>query len=173
MPVHDLAALPYRPCVGIMLLNREGHVFVGRRPDVADPNVADAEGRGEWWQMPQGGIDAGEDPQLAAMRELYEETGVRSATAIGQSSSWYTYDLPPHLLGVSWGGRFRGQRQLWFAMRFTGADSEVNLAPPGHTAEFDKWQWVPIDDLLGLIVQFKRGVYEQVVAEFKRLAVAG
>lgn len=168
MPVRDLAGLPYRPCVGIMLLNREGHVFVGRRPDVAD-----AEGRGEWWQMPQGGIDPDEDPARAAARELYEETGVRNARVIGQSSAWYTYDLPPHLLGVSWGGRYRGQRQLWFAMRFLGEDSEINLSPPGHTAEFDQWQWVPVDGLLGLIVKFKRGVYEEVVAEFKPLAIAG
>ncbi len=156
--------LGYRPCVGIMLLNARGHIWVGRRPDIAD-----AEGTGEWWQMPQGGIDADEDPAKAALRELYEETGITSATILAETAEWYRYDLPSHLVGISWGGRYRGQQQKWFAARFTGTDSEVDLAPPGHKAEFDNWKWVPIEDLLDLIVPFKRGVYEAVVGEFRPL----
>lgn len=158
-------SLPYRPCVGIMLLNGSGHVWLGHRFD--EPND---EGAGTWWQMPQGGIDAGEDPGLAAKRELYEETTVRSAEIIGQASRWFTYDLPAKLIGKSWGGRYRGQTQLWFVMRFTGNDSEIDVsAPPGHRAEFDAWRWAPMDELLTLVVPFKRGVYEQVVKEFSAL----
>jgi putative (di)nucleoside polyphosphate hydrolase len=157
--------LPYRACVGIMLLNARGEVFVGRRPDIPDE-----EGGGEWWQMPQGGIDEPEDPRTAALRELHEETGVRSVEVIAEAKDWLLYDLPPHLIGVSWGGRYRGQKQKWFAMRFTGDDREVNLAPPGHKAEFDRWRWVEMSDLVRLIVPFKRGVYERVVAEFAHLA---
>ena len=156
----------YRPCVGIMLLNSNGLVWVGRRADVANE-----EGGGSWWQMPQGGIDAGEEPAKAARRELYEETGVRSAEIIAESRHWHSYELPPHLLGVSWGGRYRGQRQRWFAMRFTGPDSEIDIAAPsGHDAEFDRWQWVPMGDLIKLIVPFKRDVYEKVIDEFRPLA---
>jgi len=116
--------------------------------------------------MPQGGIDAAEDPAKAAFRELYEETGVRSASILQETSDWFTYDLPKHLIGRSWGGRFRGQRQKWFLMRFDGVDSEVNLSPPGHKAEFDKWRWVRMNELIDLIVPFKRDVYTRVVAEF-------
>lgn len=159
--------LPYRPCVGIMLLNSAGHVWVGHRFD--EPND---EGSGTWWQMPQGGIDAGEDPRAAAKRELYEETTVRSAEIIGEASRWHNYDLPTRLIGTSWGGKYRGQTQLWFAMRFTGDDGEINVsAPPGHTAEFDAWCWAPMGELLGIVVPFKRGVYEQVLKEFSHLAV--
>ena len=163
----DPASLPYRPCVGIMLLDQRGHVFVGRRPDVFDE-----EGRGEWWQMPQGGIDAGEDAAKAARRELHEETGVSSAEIVGETADWLRYDLPKHLIGRSWGGRYRGQRQKWFAMRFLGHDSEADLAPPGMKPEFDRWRWVPMAELLDLIVPFKRGVYEKVVAEFRPLAIS-
>jgi putative (di)nucleoside polyphosphate hydrolase len=157
----------YRPCVGIMLLNAQGRVFVGRRRDMPSD-----EGGANFWQMPQGGIDRNEDPAKAAHRELYEETSVRSATIIAESATWRRYDLPPHLIGVSWGGRYRGQEQKWFAMRFSGDDSEVNLSPPGHRAEFDLWQWAPVDRLIGLIVPFKRELYAQVVAEFRHLADA-
>ncbi len=108
--------------------------------------------------------------QEAAFRELYEETGVRSAAILRETTDWFTYDLPAHLIGRSWGGRYRGQRQKWFLMRFSGNDSEIDLAPPGHKAEFDKWRWVPMGDLIGLIVPFKRDVYTRVVAEFGDIA---
>lgn len=168
-PTVDPSKLGYRPCVGIMLVNRQGRVWVGQRADTP----ADAEGRGDWWQMPQGGIDAGEDPRAAAMRELYEETQVRSAAIIGETAGWLTYDLPPELIGIAWSGRWRGQRQKWFAARFTGPDSEIDIsAPPGHQPEFVSWQWAHVDDLVRLIVPFKRSVYEAVVAELGPLARA-
>jgi putative (di)nucleoside polyphosphate hydrolase len=159
--------LPYRPCVGVMLLNAEGRVFVGRRIDRTD----EPEGAGTWWQMPQGGLDEGEDPEQAARRELVEETGVRSAHFLARTRDWLTYDLPPKLVGTAWGGRFRGQKQLWFAMRFEGDDREIDLGPrDGHEAEFDAWQWVSLKDLPGLIVPFKRKVYLAVIDEFAALA---
>jgi putative (di)nucleoside polyphosphate hydrolase len=158
------APTAYRPCVGIMLFNADGRVFVGRRRDMPS-----SEEGANYWQMPQGGIDKGEDPGRAALRELREETGIRSAEIVAESRDWHRYDLPPHLLGVSWGGRYRGQEQKWFAVRFTGEDREIDLAPKGHKAEFDRWQWVPIDELLDLIVPFKRDVYGLVVAEFRHL----
>jgi putative (di)nucleoside polyphosphate hydrolase len=156
----------YRPCVGIMVLNRAGKVWVGRRFDAP----AEPEGPGFWWQMPQGGIDASEDPAAAALRELDEETGIRSVTIIAESAAWYTYDLPQTLRPNAWGGRYRGQKQKWFAARFTGSDDEVALVRPGHKPEFDAWRWAGIDELIDLVVPFKRGVYEQVVAEFAVLA---
>ena len=155
----------YRPCVGIMVLNRAGLVWIGRRPDTP----AEPEGPGAWWQMPQGGIDADEDPAKAALRELEEETGIRSATLLAESPGWYTYDLPIELRPRAWGGRYRGQRQKWFAARFTGADAEVALVRPGHPQEFDQWRWARIEELVGLIVPFKRAVYEQVVRDFAAL----
>lgn len=161
--------LPYRPCVGIMVINRQGLVFVGRRADMP----GDAEGRGTWWQMPQGGIEEHEDPEKAAMRELFEETGMRRVRVLGATRDWLTYDLPSHLVGVAWEGRFRGQRQKWFAMRFLGEDSEIDIAPPGHQVEFDQWMWQPISGLVDSIVPFKRDVYRAVVAELWRYAVPG
>lgn len=163
----DPESLRYRPCVGIMLINAQGHVWVGQRADTP----LDAEGRGDWWQMPQGGIDEGEDPRAAAMRELYEETQVRSAEIIGGTADWLTYDLPPELIGKAWGGRWRGQKQMWFAARFLGDDAEINIAaPPGFEPEFVSWRWVPAGDLTRLIVPFKRAVYEAVVKELGPLA---
>jgi putative (di)nucleoside polyphosphate hydrolase len=163
----DPATLPYRPCVGIMVINRAGFVWVGRR--AGTPN----EGPGGWWQMPQGGIDDGEEPVIAARRELREETGIVSVDVIGESPDWYTYDLPPELLGKAWGGRFRGQKQKWFAVRFTGVDSEIDISPqPGHAAEFVTWRWVPLNDLTDMIVPFKHAVYAQVVRDFSALAMA-
>jgi putative (di)nucleoside polyphosphate hydrolase len=154
----------YRPCVGIMLLNRDGLVWIGSRFDKQND-----EGKGHWWQMPQGGIDANEDPAKAALRELREETSVNSAELIAESPRWYNYDLPSHLIGKSWKGKYRGQTQKWFAARFLGEDSEVNLLPPGHSQEFDKWRWANMDEVANLIIPFKRQVYEQVIRDFRHL----
>ena len=154
--------LPYRPCVGVMLLNTHGHVFVGRRADHADA----PEGAGTWWQMPQGGLDEGENPEVGARRELQEETGVRSARFIARTRDWYTYDLPSELLGIAWEGRYRGQKQMWFAARFEGEDSEIDIGPrEGHEQEFDAWQWVQMAELPQLVVPFKREVYASVIGE--------
>ena len=163
MPSHpEITA--YRPCVGAMLINREGLVWIGRRFDKQND-----EGKGQWWQMPQGGIDKGEDAAKAALRELAEETAVTSAHVIAEARQWYNYDLPEQLIGTSWKGKYRGQTQKWFALRFTGDESEINLHPPGHAQEFDKWRWARMDELMDLIVPFKRQVYEQVIAEFRHL----
>ena len=163
----DPNALAYRPCVGIMVLNRDGLIWIGRRSDATN----EAEGRGAWWQMPQGGIDASEPPEAAALRELFEETRLRSVEIIAEHPSWLTYDLPPDLVGKAWGGRYRGQKQKWFAARHLGPDGEVDInPPPGHEREFDAWRWAPANEVLGLIVPFKRAVYEQVLSEFAPLA---
>ena len=154
----------YRPCVGVMLLNPQGLVWVGRRFQKQNDD-----GVGHWWQMPQGGIDGNEDPAAAALRELEEETAVRSAEIIAEAPGWYNYDLPQHLIGKSWKGKYRGQTQKWFAARFTGKDSEINLAPPGHKQEFDQWRWVKMHEVIDAIVPFKKPVYEQVIAAFKNL----
>ena len=156
--------LSYRPCVGVMLLNAQNQAWIGRRLDAANE-----EGRGEWWQMPQGGIDKGEDPAKAALRELYEETGIRSAEIIAEAPEWYNYDLPKHLIGKAWKGKYRGQTQKWFALRFTGKESEIDLRPSGHKQEFDAWRWAPMGEVLDLIVAFKRPVYEKVIAAFRHL----
>ena len=145
--------LPYRPCVGVMLLNADGMIWVGRRMDT--PNG---------WQMPQGGIDEGETPRVAALRELEEEIGTGKAQIVAESDAWHRYDLPPHLLGRAWGGRYRGQEQRWFLLHFNGDDSDINIQT--EHPEFDAWQWVAPGALCDLVVPFKRGVYEQVVAEF-------
>ena len=159
--------LPYRPCVGVMLLNHAGKVWIGRRPGAAN----DPEGRGSWWQMPQGGIDENEDAKAAARRELMEETSVTSASIIGESAQWYHYDLPAELRPSAWGGRYQGQKQKWFLARFEGRDDEIVLEKPGHKPEFDLWRWASLEELVPLIVPFKRAVYEKVVAEFGPLVV--
>ncbi|MEJ0094809.1 MAG: RNA pyrophosphohydrolase [Methylocella sp.] len=158
----------YRPCVGIMLLNRDGLVFVGRR---RKKNLPEHLRQGHEWQMPQGGIDVGEDPLQAALRELREETNVLSATLLAESPGWYTYDLPDEFSRKSWKGRFQGQRQKWFALRFDGDESEINIETPagGQKPEFDAWRWEPIDHLVDLIIPFKRAVYEKVVQTFGHL----
>lgn len=163
----DFDHLPYRPCVGILLLNREGKVWIGRRSD-ADPDRRQV---GTWWQMPQGGIDEDEDPAKAALRELEEETGITSAHIVAQSKDWLTYDLPTELKGKAWNGRFRGQKQKWFAMEFTGKDVEITLEHgPGTHPEFDAWRWADMNEIVDLIVPFKRAVYDRVIAEFGHLA---
>ena len=154
----------YRPCVGVMLLNPQGLVWVGRRYQKQNDD-----GVGHWWQMPQGGIDGDEDPAAAALRELEEETAVRSAEIIAEAPDWYNYDLPAHLIGKSWKGKYRGQTQKWFAARFTGKDSEINLSPPGHKQEFDQWRWVKMHEVIDAIVPFKKPVYEKVIAAFRHL----
>lgn len=158
----DIAA--YRPCVGIILFNQDGLVWIGRRFEKQGDD-----GTGKWWQMPQGGIDAGEDVEVAARRELYEETSVKNASLIRESDRWYTYDFPEHLIGVSSKGKFRGQKQKWFAFRFEGKDDEINLVVPGHKQEFDEWRWAKLDELPDLIVTFKRGVYDELVRDFRDL----
>jgi len=158
--------LPYRPCVGIMLINRDGLIWVGNRIQEVDTGSALT------WQMPQGGIDDGESAEEAAMRELLEETGIAKARIVGETSDWLTYDLPPHLVGVALKGKYRGQKQKWFAMRFTGEDNDIDIAADDHQ-EFSEWTWVPVEELLELIVPFKRGVYERIVRELGPLAVPG
>ncbi len=159
----------YRPCVGIMLVNAQGLVFVGRRANKA---LREHVAPGHEWQMPQGGVDAGEDPYAAALRELAEETNVTSTQLLAEASDWFAYDLPDDIAKEAWKGRYVGQTQKWFALRFTGADSEIDIEHPagGHKAEFDAWRWVKVADLPGLIIPFKRPVYERVVAEFAPFA---
>jgi len=160
------SGLIYRPCVGLMVINPNGRVWVGRRPDANDS----PEGAGSWWQMPQGGIDPGETPLEAAHRELWEETGITKAAILAESPEWYTYDLPSYLHGKVWGGKYRGQRQKWFLMRFDGGDHEVNITPDdADKIEFDQWRWADIGEVVGLIVPFKREVYAQVVEAFTPL----
>lgn len=157
----DPAGLPYRPCVGVMLVNAEGRVFVGQRIDSKEGDV---------WQMPQGGIDEGEALHPAALRELEEETGVTAdlVTILAESREEYLYDLPDNLIGKLWGGRYRGQRQRWLLVRFNGADEQIRLDAHKHP-EFLAWRWVEPEQLPDLIVPFKKRVYRQVVEEFRAL----
>jgi putative (di)nucleoside polyphosphate hydrolase len=161
--------LPYRPCVGVMVLNREGLVWTGRRIAEADSEFA---GTDQLWQMPQGGIDRGETPLEAARRELYEETGIESVSLLQEVPVWINYDLPPHLVGLALKGKFRGQTQRWFAFRFEGDESEIRINPPpgGHDPEFDQWAWKPLAELPALIVPFKRAVYDEVIRVLGHLA---
>ncbi|MCG7494145.1 RNA pyrophosphohydrolase [Thalassobius sp. Cn5-15] len=156
MTPEEIAKLPYRPCVGVMLVNSDGHVFVGQRLD--NPGPA--------WQMPQGGVDEGENPRDAALRELWEETGVTAdkAEVIAESADWLPYDLPHDLVPRVWKGRYRGQEQKWFLMRFTGQDSDVNIET--DHPEFAQWRWLPVDQLVDSIVPFKRDVYSRVLDAF-------
>ena len=149
----------YRPCVGVMLVDPKGRVFVAKRIDTP----------GEAWQMPQGGIDAGETPREAAFRELEEEIGTAKAEYVAECDRWLFYDLPAELQGKVWGGRFRGQRQKWFLFRFTGTDADIDIDAADHP-EFHDWRWAPLKTLAELIVPFKRKVYEDVIAEFESLA---
>ena len=163
----DREALPYRDCVGIALFNQEGKVFLGRRKGMTDSEKS-AE-HGSAWQMPQGGIDLGEDPLLCAMRELHEETSITSVSLLAEAPEWIFYDLPDDLLGKAFKGRYRGQRQRWFAFAFTGEDSEIDVATPGggkHKAEFDAWRWETLSQTPNLIVPFKQDAYRKVVEAF-------
>ena len=159
--------LPYRPCVGVMLINLDGLVWAGRRVPI---NNSEYDGSSQLWQMPQGGIDKNEDPLKAAFRELEEETGIVSASLLEAMPRWVTYDLPAHMIGIGLKGKYRGQKQRWFALRFDGDDSEINIDPIGHEKEFDAWEWKNMADLPGLIVPFKRKVYDDVCAAFAHLA---
>lgn len=161
----------YRPCVGIMLLNMQGLAFVGRR---RGKGALDVVGPPHLWQMPQGGIDEGETPYEAALRELYEETNVRSVALLGESSRWLSYDLPIDA-HKRWSGKYLGQTQRWFAMRFTGDESEIDIHYPAegqHKPEFDAWRWERLAALPEIIVPFKRQVYEDVVKEFAKFGAA-
>ena len=163
----DPATLPYRRNVGAVLFNRVGRIFVARRADL--PN---AEGAPGGWQLPQGGIDADEDPRVAIFRELEEEIGTARARIIGEHPEWLTYELPPELLGVALGGRYRGQRQRWFALRFEGSDAEIRLDLDPHP-EFDAWRWAELAELPGMAVGFKQAIYDELARSFARFAVPG
>jgi putative (di)nucleoside polyphosphate hydrolase len=159
----------YRPCVGIALFNAEGLVFIGNRLAKAAHDEVDVT---RAWQMPQGGIDAGEEPKEAARRELYEETNVLSVEPLGEIGDWLTYDIPPGA-GGRWEGKYLGQTQKWFALRFTGRDSEIDVAHPAqgaHRPEFSAWRWERLERVPELIVPFKRDVYVRVAADFASLA---
>jgi putative (di)nucleoside polyphosphate hydrolase len=165
--MHDYESLPYRRCVGTMVLNRAGRVFIGRRvegPEHVDMTHA--------WQMPQGGVDAGEKPWAAAVRELYEETNIRSVERLGKIKEWLSYDIPREIVEQAWRGKYRGQTQRWYALRFTGDDSEIDIAHPagGHEPEFLDWRWEPIENVPELVIPFKRPIYERVVQEFAKFA---
>jgi putative (di)nucleoside polyphosphate hydrolase len=159
--------LPYRPCAGLTVINAQGLVFIGRR--ASGPEHIDET---HVWQMPQGGIDDGEDSYKAALRELYEETNIRSVEKLGEIAEWLHYDIPRDIVGAAWHGKYRGQKQKWYALRFTGDDSEIDIKNPGggHQPEFIAWRWEEMDNLPALVVPFKRQTYERVVREFAKFA---
>ncbi len=162
--------LPYRPCAGMAVFNRQGRVCIGRR--IGGPEHVDDT---HVWQMPQGGIDDGEGPYEAALRELYEETNIRSVQRLGEIQDWLAYDIPREIAGKTWRGKYRGQKLKWYALHFTGDDSEIDIAHSDggkHKPEFAKWRWERLEKTPELVVPFKRPVYERVVKEFARFATA-
>ncbi|WP_039761047.1 RNA pyrophosphohydrolase [Bartonella queenslandensis] len=162
----NLKPLPYRKCVGIVVFNHEGKVWVGRR--LMMPTHADID-RSHRWQLPQGGIDEDENPLDAAYRELYEETGIRSVKLIKEAQNWFDYDFPQELPACTLSNKYRGQTQKWFAFQFTGELSEIviNPSPDGNKAEFDQWKWIDLEALPSIAVSFKKHVYMRVVSEFR------
>ena len=161
-PDGPAGARPYRLGVGAVLMNANGKVFVAKRIDTP----------GEAWQMPQGGIDANEDPEAAVMRELEEETGTAKAEIIDRTDDWLCYDLPENLQSRLWGGKYRGQRQLWFLLRFTGTDADIDIHADDHP-EFSEWKWADIDSLPDMIVPFKRDLYKMIVSRFRHRTIGG
>jgi len=160
--------LAYRPCVGVMVLNRDRLVWAGHR---VSRSPLDPEGQDRWWQMPQGGIDAGEDPAQAALRELEEETGIRSVGPLAVSKGWHRYDFPPEHVSLQRGTVYRGQMQRWIAVGFQGRDEEVDIGPKaGLAPEFTEWRWLPMHELPKLVAPFKRKVYADVIGEFAHLS---
>jgi len=160
----DPETLPYRPNVGAVLFNRDGLVWIGRRRQ--HPTQEAAPGG---WQLPQGGIDPAEDPAIAVLRELAEEIGTDRAEIIAEHPEWLTYDLPREIVGKALGGKYRGQRQRWYALRFVGADADINLEAEEHP-EFDQWRWAHLSELPELAVPFKRDIYEILVRSFASFA---
>ena len=161
----NVDSLPYRPCAGMMVLNRAGLVFIGRR--TSGPEHMDMV---HDWQMPQGGIDEGEDTYKAALRELQEETNITSVEKLGEIPGWLHYDIPRDLIGQAWGGKYRGQKQKWYALRFTGPESEIDIENPGggHKPEFIEWRWEKMSALPAIVVPFKRPTYAIIVKEFEK-----
>lgn len=160
-------SLPYRDCAGIALFNRQGKVMIGKRSGLETQEFA--------WQLPQGGIDGDEEPLDAAIRELYEETSITSISVLTAAPDWIFYDLPDEVLGTGLRGKYRGQRQKWFAFLFEGEDSEINVTEPGggkFPSEFSEWRWEALEKITELVVPFKRDAYAQIVAAFKHVPAA-